>query len=68
MEFTVKDMTCGHCVDRVTQAIKDVDAGARVSVDLGSKHVLVVSDATMDDFFAAVRGAGYTPAPLATAA
>lgn len=68
MEFTVNDMTCGHCVGRVTQAIKDVDAAAQINVDLTSKQVTVVSEATMEEFFAAVRAAGYTPAPMAKAA
>jgi copper chaperone CopZ len=68
MEFTVSDMTCGHCVGRVTNAIKEVDAGAQVSVDLETKRVTVVSEATMDEFLAAVRSAGYSPAPLAEAA
>jgi P-type Cu+ transporter len=68
MEFTVDDMTCGHCVGRVTQAIRNVDAAAQVNVDLATKQVTVVGDGTLEAFFAAVRAAGYTPAPLAKAA
>ena len=28
--FRVDDMTCGHCVKAITQAVRDADAGAAV--------------------------------------
>ena len=30
IEFTVNDMTCGHCASTITKAVKEVDAAARV--------------------------------------
>lgn len=60
MQFTVSDMTCGHCVSRVTQAIKSVDAGADVKVDLETKRVEVESKASAEHVLTAVRAAGYS--------
>ena len=34
MEFEVKDMSCGHCVGTVTQAIKEAEAKAGAPVKL----------------------------------
>ena len=41
MKFLVENMTCGHCVKAVTQAITSADAAAQVDVDLASKSVVV---------------------------
>ena len=64
--FEVKDMTCGHCVSTVGNAVKAVDAGARVQIDLASHRVEIESAqadaAALGD---AIREAGYTPVPLA---
>jgi copper chaperone len=62
--FEVKDMTCGHCVSTVTQAVKEVDRSARVTIDLARHRVeiepvLAGADALRD----AIAEAGYTPVP-----
>lgn len=41
MKFLVENMTCGHCVKAVTQAITSADAAAQVDVDLATKSVVV---------------------------
>lgn len=65
LAFEVQDMSCNHCVGAITRAVKEVDAGATVSVDLGSKLVRVqpaTADAqTLRD---AIAEAGYTPVPV----
>ncbi len=33
-ELNVEDMTCGHCMSRVTKAVKSVDPLARIQIDL----------------------------------
>jgi Cu+-exporting ATPase len=58
-QLTVEDMSCGHCVGRVTKAVQGVDAGARVSIDLPTKKVSVDSDAGLDEIVAAIDAAGY---------
>lgn len=60
--FTVTDMTCGHCVARVTQALKAADPAAGVSIDLAAHQVTVEGGATRDEYAQAIRAAGYTPA------
>ena len=32
--FEVKDMTCGHCIKAITQAVLTVDSTAKVQIDL----------------------------------
>jgi copper chaperone len=60
--FEVRDMSCGHCVSSITQAVRALDAGAQVEVDLGKKLVQVeptVSNA--QQLSEAIAEAGYTP-------
>src|SRR5690606_30227506 len=42
-QLTVEDMSCGHCVGRVTKAVQGVDAAATVAIDLPSKRVRIDS-------------------------
>lgn len=63
--FEVQDMTCGHCVSAITQAVKAVDAGAELRIDLASHRVDIVSSrADAESLGAAIRDAGYTPVAL----
>ena len=60
--FEVNDMSCGHCVGTITQALKDVDKNAKVEVNLASHRVQVESSsADADEFADAIKIAGYTP-------
>ena len=65
IELTVKNMSCGHCVNSVTQAAKSVDPGAQVNVDLSKAHVSIDSARSADDFIAKIGEAGY-PARVAS--
>jgi copper chaperone len=56
--YTVRGMTCGHCVNAVTEEISEIDGVASVEIDLvegGDSPVTVASDAELD--FEAVRAA-----------
>ena len=57
--LTVEDMSCGHCVGRVTKAVQSVDEAAKVSVDLPSKRVTIDSEADLERIVAAIDAAGY---------
>ncbi len=61
IELTVNDMTCGHCVSRVTRAVKSVDPDGACEVDLRAKRVRLSSGLPAGDFIEAIRQAGYTP-------
>lgn len=67
--FEVQDMTCGHCVSSITQALKATDNDARVQIDLAT-HRVQVESTTVDAkaLAAAIKEAGYTPVPVSVAA
>jgi copper chaperone len=61
IEFRVSDMTCSHCVRTVTEAVKEVEPGAQVFVDLEAKRVRVDGAQGAKKLEGAIREAGYTP-------
>jgi len=63
IELKVQDMTCGHCVGRVTKAVKAVDEAATVDINLESKRVSIGSSHGTAEFQDAIREAGYSPQP-----
>lgn len=62
LRYQVDDMSCGHCVQAITAAVKDVDPSAEVQVDLSSKAVQVSTSVAGPVVAQAIRNAGYTPA------
>jgi copper ion binding protein len=65
--YTVTGMTCGHCVNAVTEEVTQVPGVTAVDVDLASGRLTVTSDAPVDDdaVRAAVDEAGYEVAGTA---
>ena len=60
--FEVKDMTCGHCVSTITKAVRAVDQGAKVQIDLATHRVTIdPTEADEAGLSAAIKQAGYTP-------
>ncbi len=59
-EFKVEGMSCGHCVNAVTQAVKALDPMAKVEVDLAGKKVKVESTKGREALAAALTESGYT--------
>jgi copper chaperone len=59
--YTVVGMTCGHCVNAVTEEVSQVPGVTAVDVDLASGGLRVTSEGTLDDsaVSAAVEEAGY---------
>jgi copper chaperone len=58
--FQVKDMTCSHCAATVEKAVKSVDSGAKVDIDLKTLAVKIASDKPASSFATAISEAGYT--------
>jgi len=58
-QLTVEDMTCKHCVGRVTKAVQEVDQDARVDIDLPTRKVKIDSKADLDRIAQAIDAAGY---------
>ncbi|HEY8880670.1 MAG TPA: heavy-metal-associated domain-containing protein [Roseateles sp.] len=69
LTYRVDVMRCGHCAGAITQAVRAVDADAKVRVDL-SRHLMTIeptaSNAT--DLAQAIAGAGYAPVLVELAA
>lgn len=59
LHFHVEEMSCGHCVNAISNAVLAVDANAKVDVDLSWKTVVVGSDLGPDEVAAAIAEAGY---------
>jgi copper ion binding protein len=59
--YTVKGMTCGHCVSSVTEEVNGIDGVQTVDVDLATGRLTVTSDRPVADeaIRAAVTEAGY---------
>ena len=61
IEFDVEGMSCNHCVDAVTRAVKALDPGAAVAVDLAGHKVRIESASPREALAAALDEAGYPP-------
>lgn len=63
--FEVNDMSCGHCVSTITNAVRAVDKNAKVQVDLASHRVQIEpTEADTGELGDAIREAGYTPVQI----
>ena len=62
IELTLPDMSCGHCVQVVTRTVQQVDADARLKIDLPAHRVRIESSRPEADFAAALAEEGYAPA------
>lgn len=61
IEYSVQDMTCGHCAATITEAVKSVDPAGRCEVDLAARRVRIESAMSADRIAAAIAKAGFTP-------
>ncbi len=60
--FQVSDMTNSRCAGAITRALKEVDRGAVVRVDLATFTVEIEpSTATARELSDAIKRAGYSP-------
>jgi copper chaperone len=60
IEFKVEGMTCNHCAQAVTRAVRAQDPVASVDVDLSAKTVNVGSTAEVAALREAIEAEGYT--------
>jgi copper ion binding protein len=60
-DYTVKGMTCGHCVSAVSAEVGQLPGVTDVQVDLATGRVTITSDTPLDDrsVHAAIDEAGY---------
>lgn len=60
LRYQVEGMSCGHCVQAVTKAVKSVAPSADVQVDLGARQVTVNGSDNREAVARAIEDAGYT--------
>ncbi|WP_151637346.1 heavy-metal-associated domain-containing protein [Noviherbaspirillum aerium] len=58
-ELQVEGMSCNHCINAVTKAVQEVDAGAKVEIVLAEQKVSIASGADLQRIKSAVEEAGY---------
>lgn len=62
LTYRIEDMTCGHCASTITKAVRSVDAGAKVEIDLAQHLVRIEpTEASAEALHDAIAEAGYTP-------
>lgn len=60
--FQVSDMTSARCAGAVTRAVKSVDRGAQVQIDLATLTIEIEpKSATAKQLSDAIKCAGYSP-------
>jgi len=62
LNFTVPDMACSACADKITQAIHALDSTATVHADPKTKQVIVETQQLNAAIAQAITAAGYTVA------
>ena len=61
IDYTIKDMTCGKCVKRITEALTTLDSEVEIDVDIETHRLSVISEKAEADIKSAITEAGYTP-------
>lgn len=59
LTLNVAGMSCGHCQQRVTEAVRALPGVAHVAVDLGAGQVTVDGSADAASIRQAITDAGY---------
>ena len=63
--FEVNDMTCSHCASAIAKAVRSVDQGAKVQVNLATRRVQIEpTGAHAQELSDAITEAGYTPVQI----
>ncbi|WP_431297871.1 heavy-metal-associated domain-containing protein [Tabrizicola sp. BL-A-41-H6] len=62
IELTLPNMTCGGCARGVTSAVKAVDPGAELAIDVGLRRIQVKTSVGSEQIVAVLTEAGFPPA------
>ena len=60
-QFTVSDMTCGHCAGTIAKAVKSEDPTATIDISLRERVIKVGSQLSREEIARVIAEAGYTP-------
>ncbi len=61
-EFQIPNMSCGHCVRAITEAVQALDPAAKVQTDVAKRQVQVDSNVPREALVQQLNNAGYAPA------
>lgn len=61
-EFTIPGISCGGCAKTITRILGELDAAAKVEIDVASKHVKVETSQPLEAVVARLADAGFDPA------
>lgn len=61
-EFTVPGISCGGCARTITRILGELDAQAKIDVDVESKRVRVETAQSRETVVARLSEAGFEPA------
>ncbi len=61
-EFQIPNMSCGHCVRAITEAVQALDPAAKVQTDVTKRQVQVDSTVPREALVQQLSNAGYAPA------
>ena len=62
--LSIPQMSCGHCEQRISSLLKQVEGVKDVSADASSKEARVYGTASFDQLAKALEGTGYTPSVI----
>ena len=60
LKLIVSDMTCNHCVNRITSQVKKISGVKDVVINLEKKEVLITGDFNVESVKTSISDAGYT--------
>ena len=63
--FNLPDMSCGHCVAAITEAVQAADAQAQLQLNREARTADIDSTLPREALVAVLTEAGYPPAPAA---
>ncbi|MFG6469259.1 heavy-metal-associated domain-containing protein [Roseateles sp. BYS87W] len=61
--FTLPDMSCGHCVAAITEAVQAADAQAKLQLNREARTADIDSALPREAWVTVLTDAGYPPAP-----
>ena len=59
LTLNIPAISCGHCVRAVTEAVRELDPGATVNVDIAAKRASIDTSAATPDLLARLEQEGY---------
>ncbi len=64
LKLSIPKMSCGHCASTIEKAVKSVDPGAQITIDLSKATVAISTSSSGKTISQAIKQAGYENAEL----